>query len=127
MSAPVYPDAAGGAEKGAVYPPYDEVPHGQADVQQRSTLALQHLVPLVVVGLWPRRNIAPNEAATAATHALDDDVRRLLIQLRDHLLPRPTHHAGAVEAPVLPLAPHNRRNWDSRILEDNFELGVEWP
>jgi hypothetical protein len=89
--------------KGAVFPPYDEVPHGQADVQQRTTLVLQHRVPLVVVGLWPRREIAPNEAATAATHALADDVLRLFIQLRDHLLPRPTHHVGAVEAPLFPV------------------------
>jgi hypothetical protein len=57
-------------------------------------------VPLVVVGVGPRREVATNEAATAAIPALDDDVQRLVIQLCDHLLPRPTHHVGAVEAPI---------------------------
>ena len=37
-------------------------------------LVLQLLVPLVVVGVWPRRDIAANEAATVATRALHDDL-----------------------------------------------------
>ena len=88
----------------AARPLDDEVPYVQAYVKQRSTLVLQLPVPLVVVGVGPRREVAASEAATAAIPALDDEAHRF-IQLRDHLHPRPMHQLGAIEGPILPFAP----------------------
>jgi len=58
----------------AVLPLDDEVPHRQGHVVQRLPLVAQLRVPLVVLGVWPRRDHAANEAAAAAILALHDDL-----------------------------------------------------
>ena len=94
----------------AVRPLEHEVPHGQLHVPLRPTLGLQLRVPFVVVGIWPRRQVTTHEAATAASFPQYGDPNGVLSQLRDHLLPRPLQHSGAVKIPGFPVAPYDSRN-----------------